>query len=270
MEMKILCLGEITGKGGIHCIKKGLPLLKEEKKIDLVIANAEGATNGFGLGKNHSVYLHKLGLDILFLGEKGFFKRDMVEFAAKSSFILRPVNFPSDTPGRGWKIVEINDKKLAIISAMGLSGFNRVHLNNPYTYLPSLVEKLKEKADFVVVEFHSATSAEKKTLFHLLKGKVSIISGSHTKALTADNAIMDGTGVISDTGRCGSIQSVGGFLPSFEIKKIMTGMPIRSQETMESLELQGALFTLNENGECIHTELIRQPVESPPVKENAQ
>lgn len=267
METKILCLGEIVGKGGIYTIKKALSSLKEEKNIDLVIANGEGTTGGFGIGKNHSLYLHKMGIDLILLGEKGFFKKDMVEFCQKCSFVLRPVNYPPETPGRGWRIIEINDKKIAVICAMGLSGFNRVHLNNPFNYLPILVEKLKINADFVVIDFHATTSAEKKTLFHLLQGKVSIISGSHTKAISGDIDIMQGTGVICDTGRCGSIQSVGGFKPEPEIKKMMTAMPIRSIDTMEGLEIQGALFTLDEKGTCTAVETIRLPVDSP-IKEN--
>ena len=263
MKIKILNLGEIVGKGGIYTIKKALSDFKSEKEIDLVIANAEGATGGFGIGKNHSIYLHKLGIDIITLGEKGFFKKDMVDFIDKNSFILRPINYPQQTPGRGWKIVEVKGKKIAIISAMGLSGFNRVHLNNPYTYLPSLLEKLKESADFFVIDFHAATSAEKKTLMHLLKGKVSIIAGTHSKAITSDIGIMDGTGVISDTGRCGSIFSVGGFDPDTEVEKFITAIPKRSEETMQGLEIQGALFTLDENGQCTDTELIRLPIKTP-------
>jgi len=263
VEIKILTLGEIVGKAGIYTIKKALSKLIEEKKINFVIANGEGTTGGFGIGKNHSIYLHKLGIDIITIGEKGFFKKDMVEFIGKNSFILRPINYPPETPGRGWKIVDILGKKVAIISVMGLSGFPRVHLNNPYTYLPTLIEKLKPNADMFIIDFHATTSAEKKTLMHMLKGKVSVIAGTHSKAITGDLEIMDGTGVISDTGRCGSINSVGGFKPDIEIKKFITAIPQRSEETMEGLEIQGALFTLDENGKCIATELIREKIETP-------
>lgn len=258
--MKILCLGEIVGKAGIQALKKKLKQLREERGIDLVIANGEGTTGGFGIGKNHSIHLHKMGIDIVTIGEKGFFKKDMVDFVKTASFVLRPINYPQEAPGRGWKVLEVGGKRVAVISAMGLAGFSRVHLNNPYNYLPTLIEKLKDRADLFVIEFHAATTAEKKTLFHLLKGKVSIIAGSHTKALTADLEIMKGTGVISDTGRCGSIQSVGGFEPAVEIDKFITAIPRRSGEWLKGVELQGALFTLNEEGQCTDTELIRLPL----------
>lgn len=270
-NMKFLCLGEIVGKSGIFVIKKLLPQLKSEKKIDLVIANGEGATSGFGLGKNHAVYLHKLGIDIITIGDKGFFKKDLVPFIKKASFLLRPLNYPSETPGRFWKNMEIAGKRVTFICAMGLSGFNRVHLNNPYTFLPQLINKLREQTDIFIVEIHSCTTAEKSTLLHLLKGTVSVIYGTQTKALSADLQILNKTGFISDVGRCGSIQSVGGFEPSIEIQKIMTAMPQRSKCSIEGLELQGAIFTVDEEtAECVETELIRIPLSEPMNDEELQ
>lgn len=265
--MKVLCLGEIVGKSGIYVIKKKLSQIKTEKGIDLVIANGEGVTAGFGIGKNHSIYLHKLGIDIITLGDKGFFKKDLIEFIKKASFLLRPLNYPPETPGRFWKHIEIAGKRVTVINSMGLAGFDRIHLNNPFTFLPNLIEKLREQTDIFIVEMHSCTTAEKNTLFHLLKGKVSVVYGTQTKALSADLQISQKTGYISDTGRCGSIQSVGGFEPSIEIKKMLTGIPQRSLCCVEGLEIQGAIFTINDDGECIGTELLRYPVKAPSDKE---
>ncbi len=267
METKILFLGEIVGKGGIYTLKKQLTTLKEEKQIDFVIANGEGATMGFGLGKNHANYIRKLGVDLITLGEKAFFKKDLVEVFPKMSSILRPINFPHESPGRGWKVFEVNNKKVAVISVMGLSGFDRLFLNNPYSYLPTLLEKVKTLSDFIVIDFHASTTAEKRLLLHMFKGQVAIISSTHCKALTADAEILEGTGYISDTGRCGSAQSVGGFEPDPEIKKWTTSLPVRSQESMADLEMQGAIFTINDEGKCIAVETLRIPVENAPADE---
>ena len=122
MSLKILAIGEIVGKPGIFCIKKGLKKLKEEFEIDFVIANGEGTTGGFGLGKNHSIQLHKLGIDVITLGEKTFFKKDMVSHIGNSSYILRPANYPPGTPGRGWRVYKIGDQNIGVISLLGAVG----------------------------------------------------------------------------------------------------------------------------------------------------
>ena len=134
-DFRVLCLGEIVGKGGVFCVKTLLSRVKAEKEIDFVIANGEGATGGFGIGKNHAIYLHKLGIDVITSGECIYYKKDMVGFIQNASFILRPANYPPGNPGRGWWIYEKEGRKLAVISLLGQAGYNRVHLSNPFNTL---------------------------------------------------------------------------------------------------------------------------------------
>ena len=102
--MRILFIGEIVGSAGIYCVKALLPELKRELDIDLTIAAAEGATGGFGIGKGHAVYLHKLGVDVITAGDFAYFKRDAVSYFGQSRYLLRPANYPYGNPGRGWLV----------------------------------------------------------------------------------------------------------------------------------------------------------------------
>ena len=102
--MRILFIGEIVGSAGIYCVKALLPELKHELEIDLTIAAAEGATGGFGIGKGHAVYLHKLGVDVITAGDFAYFKRDAVSYFGQSRYLLRPANYPYGNPGRGWLV----------------------------------------------------------------------------------------------------------------------------------------------------------------------
>ena len=102
--LRILFVGEVVGAAGVYCIKTLLPGLKREVGIDLTIAAAEGATGGFGLGKGHSVYLHKLGVDVITTGDFAYYKRDMVGHIAQARYLLRPANYPYGNPGRGWLV----------------------------------------------------------------------------------------------------------------------------------------------------------------------
>ena len=258
--MKILFIGEIVSKAGVFTVKKMLPKIRKEHGIDFVIANGNGVAGGFGMGKNHSLQLKKLGLDVITSGECVFYKKDMVGFISKASFLLRPANYPPGSPGRGWGVFDVGDQKLGVINMLGQSGYYRVHLSNPFSYLPEIVNRLKETTDHILVNFHATTTAEKQTLFHLMDGKVSAIIGSGTKAITADCGLMPkGTAVITDSGRTGSLLSVGGLDPELELRKFMTQVPERSQDCWEGLELQGVILDMGSKGKVKSIESIRIP-----------
>lgn len=260
MGFRVLCIGEIVGKTGVYTIKSLLPQVKKDKAVDFVIANGEGTTGGFGLGKNHSVYLRKLGIDVITTGEKTFYKKDMVEHIQKAPYILRPANYPPGNPGRGWRIYEKEGTKIGVISLLGQSGFRRTHLSNPFTFLPEIVARLKDEVRIIILDFHATTTAEKYTMFHLADGKVSAVIGTHSKAITADATILPGgTGVICDTGRTGSLMSVGGLDPEVEIRKFLQQIPERSRNYTAAPELQGVLVDIDEDGRATDMETLRIP-----------
>jgi len=269
MSIRILFLGEIVGKPGLHVIKKGLTGLKEETKADYVVANGEGVTNGFGIGHIHAVQLLKGGIDLITTGEKTFYKKDMVESISKNGKIVRPANFPLKTPGRGYKIVEINTMKVAFITLLGTAEFNRITVFNPYLQINSLIERLKEDCDAIVLQFHASTTAEKNTMAFHVDGRVAAMVGTHTKVLTSDARILPlRTAMITDNGMCGSIDGVGGFESKTEIKRFLTQIPSRSTEYFGTLEAQGVVIEIDESGKALSIETVKYGVKGPQSKEN--
>jgi len=264
--LTVLFVGEIVGSSGVFCVKSLLPAIKEQEGIDVVVANADGATGGFGIGKNHAVYLHKLGIDVITTGECAYYKLDMVPHMAKAPYMLRPTNYPYDNPGRGWLIHNAsNGKRVAVINVLGQSGFTRTHLTNPVSFLPKLAQKIRQETPFIIVDYHAYTTAEKQTLFYLMNGEVSAVVGTHTKVLTADGRILDkGTAVITDAGRTGSINSVGGLDPEIEIRKFLTQVPERSRTYWEKLELQGVIINIDSEGKATRIETIRRECKEKP------
>ena len=268
-HVRILFIGEIVGKAGVYCIKAGLSSAKEELGADFVIANADGATGGFGIGKNHSIYLRKLGIDVLTGGDQIYYKKDMVPHIDSAYYLLRPANYPPTTPGRGWRYFTVGGKdsgegapRIAVISMLGQSGYERVHLSNPYTYLPELAGRARAETPFVIVDFHATTTAEKNTMFYHMDGQVSAVVGTGTRVQTADaHLTAQKTAVITDAGRTGSQASVSGFDPEPEIRAFLTAIPERSQESWEALELQGVLIDLADDGTASSIEPVRRIVE---------
>jgi hypothetical protein len=166
-------------------------------------------------------------------------------------------------------VFEVGDRKIGVIVLLGQSGFPRVHLSNPFTFLPQLVSRVKQETNTILVDFHAATTAEKYSLFYHADGTVSAVIGSHTKVLTADEHVLEGgTGVICDTGRTGSALSVGGLDPEVEIKKFLTQIPERSREYWEELQLQGVLLDIDDEGKTSRIERIRRTVSPPDAQES--
>ena len=258
--MRILYIGEIVGSSGVFCVKTHLAELKTERRIDFVIACGDGATGGFGIGKNHSVYLHKLGVDLLTSGECIYYKKDMVPHIASAPYVLRAANYPPGNPGKGWGVYSCAAGKIGVINLLGQSGFNRVHLSNPFLLARELVETIVRETSTIIVDFHATTTAEKYTMFHHLDGQVSAVLGSHSKVLTSDARLLKGgTAVIAGTGRTGSRLSVGGLDPEIEIRKFLTQIHEPSRICWKNLELQGVLVDTDGGGKAVGIETLRIP-----------
>lgn len=261
MAIRILYLGEIVGRPGIFCLKSKLNSLKKEFGVNFTIANGDGATNGFGLGKSHAAYLRKLGVDVVTGGDQIFYKKDMVPVFDSFYHVLRPANLPPEAPGRGFKVYTVGQTRIAVINLLGMNGFPRMHVSNPYLNLPDIVRKIQSDTPNIILDFHSVTTAEKVAMGMYADGKLSAVFGSGLRTLCADGAILPGgTATISDCGRTGSLQSVAGFEPAQEIEQFISGIPGRSNECWDGLEIQGALVELADNGKATYFETIRIPV----------
>jgi metallophosphoesterase (TIGR00282 family) len=271
--MKILYVAEIVGKTGIYAFKKGLPELQKQKSWDFLIACADGTTGGNGLGRNHAAYLRKLGANVLTTGECCFYKKDLTENIGKLPYVLRPENLNAEAPGIGARIYKVGNEKVGVTVLLGQSGFGRVHGNNPYAMLPSLLERLRQETPYVIVDFHAEATAEKKTLFAAADGRCSAVIGSHNRVQTADEAILPGgTAVICDAGRTGSAESVGGTEIESRIKEYLTGIPDWTREAWAKPMLQGVLVELDaqpgpNRGKALSIERIRLELPEMPRQE---
>ncbi len=260
VSIRVLYVGEVVGKAGVFTVKKLLAKARQEHRADLVIGNADSATGGAGLGRQHAVYLRKLGLEVITTGECAYYKRDIVDFLPQAPYVLRPANYPYGNPGRGHRIFSCPAGKVAVIQLLGQAGFPRVHLANPYQAIVDIARKLREETPVIILDFHAATTAEKRTMVFHADGLVSAIIGSHTKAITADAKVSRaGTAYITDAGRTGSLLSVGGLDADTRIKEYITGIPAWSKDGSRELELQGCLVEIGDDGRALSIQALRIP-----------
>ena len=266
--MKILYVAEIVGKAGGYAFKKALPELKRSHPWDFMIACADGATGGNGLGRNHAAYLSKLGANVLTLGECCFYKKDLTENLEKLPYVLRPDNLNPEAPGFGARVYKTQGGKVAVAALLGQNGFNRVHGNSPFVHLPALLERLRKETPYVIVDFHAQATAEKKALFFAADGLCSAVIGSHTRVQTADECVLPGgTAVIGDAGRTGASESVGGCEIASRIQEYLSGIPDWTKDAWDRPCLQGVYIDIGADGKARSIERVRVEVPPPPKAE---
>jgi metallophosphoesterase (TIGR00282 family) len=269
--LRVLYIAEIVGKAGIYALKMGLGDLIKQKKADFVIAGADGVTGGNGLGRNHAAYLHKMGINVLTTGECCFYKRDLVENLGKIPYVLRPENLNPQAPGIGARVYAAGGAKIAVAVLLGQSGFARLHGENPYARLPALLERLRRETPYVILDFHAEATAEKRALFALADGLCSAVIGSHNRVQTADETVLPGgSGAITDAGRTGSRNSVGGAEIAGRIQEYLTGIPDWTREAWDQPQIQGVCLDIDNRGKCRSIERIQWSAPEPPAKDRAE
>lgn len=243
--MKILAIGDIVGEAGVKKLEKELPKLKEEKNIDFIIVNGENAAGGMGITKSNYKGILNAGADVVTLGNHTWAKKDVFSFINDSK-IIRPANYSKGIPGKGYGIYEVHGKKIAVINLIGRVDMN-VLSENPFQTAKWIIEKIKEKVDYIIIDFHAEATAEKIALGRYLDGKVTAIFGTHTHVQTADEKILpNGTGYITDIGMTGPENSVIGMNIEASIKRFETTLPERYKIAEGDCILNGCIFEVDE------------------------
>ncbi len=209
--MKLLFIGDIVSKLGVDIVNQYLPILKKEYNFDLVVANAENSEGGRGVSFQTLSELQSAGCDFFTSGDHVFWQRNTEEVLDRFP-IIRPANYPEETPGFGYKIVETSsEKRVLIVNLMGRTFLNE-RLNDPFRRIDEILELTSsQKIDLKIVDFHAEATSEKLALGFYLDGRVDIVVGTHTHIPTSDTRILPrGTFYVSDLGMCGSIDSVLG------------------------------------------------------------
>ena len=204
--MNILILGDIFGNPGVEAIKKNLPKIITEKKIDFVIANGENAAdNGLGITKKNTEDFFNAGVNVITSGNHIWDQKETQNFIDKEQRLLRPENSLKPVPGKGTNIfVASNQKKIAVINLMGNVFMKKSE--DVFLAAKKFVSeiKLKKDADFIVVDFHGEITSEKMAIGHFFDGKATLVVGTHTHVPTNDGRVLNnGTAYLTDAGMCG-------------------------------------------------------------------
>ncbi len=221
--MNILILGDVCGISGMKAIKSNLKNIIKKNNIDFTIVNGENAAdNGKGITKKNVDDLINSGVDVITSGNHIWDQKEILEVISSSDRVIRPENLIKGQPGKGYEIFNVKEKKIAVINFIGNVFMKKSE--DLFVAAQKLMNKikLKENADFIVVDIHAEITSEKMALGHLLDGKVTSVVGTHTHVPTSDTKILqNGTAYQTDLGMCGDYDSVIGMDKENSIKKFI-------------------------------------------------
>ena len=225
--MRILFIGDVVGKTGRAAVLEHLPGLIRDWTLDLVVVNGENAAGGFGITEAIYNDFIDAGADAVTLGNHAWNQKEALVFIERAPRLVRPLNFPRHTPGRGAALVETKrGGRALIINAMGRVFMEP--LDDPFAAVGRELDAcpLREAADAIVVDIHCEASSEKQGMGFFCDGRVSLVVGTHTHVPTADHQILSGgTAYMTDAGMTGDYDSVIGMHKDEPLHRFVTGIP---------------------------------------------
>ncbi len=244
--LRILAVGDVFGTPGLNFVRKNLRRIKNLEQADLVIVNAENVHDGSGLDRNDASDLFNSGADVLTGGNHSFRRYAAFELYEDEETVLRPLNFPPNSPGNGYCILPIkNGLRALIISVCGQVFMDPV--DSPFYTVERLLDSLKGKYDIAICDFHGEATSEKQAFMHYFDGRIQVVFGTHTHVQTADERLTNrGSGYISDIGMCGSEDSVIGVSYETALSRFTSNIRMKGIPASESINLCGALFEIDE------------------------
>ncbi len=246
MTIRILALGDVVGRPGRQVIHDRLPQLVRERKIDLVIANAENIAGGSGITANLFHKLRSYGVDVCTLGDHALRKSDIGHTLNTSERIVRPANFSVHAPGKTFTVVTSNSGvQVAVFAVMGRI-FMNLPCDDPFAAVDRVLKDVAPQVKVRVCDVHAETTSEKVALGHYMDGRVSLIFGTHTHIPTADAKIMpNGTAYITDIGMCGPYDSVLGRRKDRVLQYMTSAVPAPFDVATGDVRLCGVLSEID-------------------------
>lgn len=264
--MKFLVFGDVSGVLGRDGLTAALPSLREKYQPDAVIINIENIAHGKGITTETMKDALAWKADVYTTGDHAWDNEPGVAaLEDKNIPIIRPANYPKNTPGRGWHVFNSGAFQVAVINLQGQVMF-RNHPANPFETLDAILQEPEVAAAHIkLLDFHAEATSEKRGLGWYADGRLSAMWGTHTHVPTADAQILPkGTGYISDVGMCGAYESIIGMSPEGPLKMFLTQTKAKfSPPTAGPAEIGGLFLDINPtNGTTDAIEQIRQIVDN--------
>ena len=239
-------IGDVVAKPGRVAVLERIQDLREQYQIDFAIMNAENLAGGFSVTPSLCEQLFSSGIDVMTSGNHIFDKKEAIDYIRKQPRLIRPANYPPNTPGNGFWAGEIKGVGVAVFNIMG-----RVFMppsDDPFRIIDELVESLPARTKVRIVDIHAEATSEKVALGWFLDGRVSAVLGTHTHIQTADDRILpQGTAYLTDIGMTGSYAGVIGMDKADVIARFTTVTARRAEHSSGKVRICAAVIDIDED-----------------------
>ncbi len=244
--MKVLMIGDVVARPGRIAVLERIQDLREQHAIDLAVMNAENVAGGFSITPSYAEELFAAGIDVMTSGNHIFDKREVVPYIERQPRLLRPANYPAQTPGRGMWVSEVRGVRVAVINLMGRVFMPPTH-DSPFTVADELLEQLDESVRVRLVDIHAEATSEKIAMGWRLDGRVSAVVGTHTHVQTADERILtNGTAFITDIGMTGSYAGCIGMETGDVIARFTSPLHKRAEHSKGDVRICAVVVDIDE------------------------
>jgi metallophosphoesterase (TIGR00282 family) len=244
--MKVLMIGDVVAKPGRMAVLERIQDLREQHHIDLAIMNAENLAGGFSVTPSLCEQLFTSGIDVMTSGNHIFDKKEAIEYIRKQPRLIRPANYPPNTPGSGHWEGEVNGVRVAVMNVMG-----RVFMppsDDPFRIIDQTLAALSAETKVRIVDVHAEATSEKVAMGWHLDGRVSAVLGTHTHVQTADERILpEGTAYLTDLGMTGSYAGVIGMDKADVIARFTSVTARRADHASGQVRICAAVIDIDES-----------------------
>lgn len=258
--MRLMFMGDIVGRSGRDALVAELSALRRELGLDFVVINGENAAGGFGITAAICDDIFDAGADVITLGNHSWDQREALVHIEREPRLIRPVNYPAGTPGRGATLVEAQSgARVLVVNALGRIFMEA--LDCPFEAVDRQISAcpLGEAADAIIIDMHAEATSEKMAMGHFCDGRVSLVVGTHSHVPTADAQVLPGgTAYQTDAGMCGDYNSVIGMEKDEPLNRFTTRIPSgRFQPAMGPATLCGVFVETGADGLARRVEPVR-------------
>ncbi len=251
-SLNILFIGDVVGSPGRKIVSQALPRLIRRWDLGLVVCNAENAAGGSGLTVKCHEELVEAGVDVFTLGDHVYRKDEVFTLFEKTDRLLRPANFPTDSPGGEFVVVEARDgTSVAVFTLLGRT-FTRP-VDCPFRAADRVLGSISYQTRVILCDIHAEATSDKQLLGRYLDGRVSAVLGTHTHVPTADEQILPGgTAYQTDVGMTGPYDSILGRRYDRVLAATLTFVPHFFEVAHGDPRLCGAVVEVdNDNGRAL-------------------
>lgn len=243
MILHVLAVGDVVGDVGVDYLRRHLHTLKKLHGVDFTVVNGENAA-GVGLLPRQAEDLFAAGADVITLGNHTWDKRQIVPMVEENRYLLRPANYTSRVPGRGFGVFDgPRGLRIGVLNLIGRCEMDS-NFENPFTTADRILKEAD--CDVVLVDFHAEATSEKGAMAFYLDGRAQALWGTHTHVPTADAQVLErGLGFVTDLGMTGPAVSVLGIKPEQAMNRFLGGLPMRYEAAEGSCKLESCLFEID-------------------------